>query len=330
MEGNSKKPKEEKDDELEDKLTVYDDNNEPIDANPTVIRVNSTVNRLGANNENKEVPQQGLLLEGSNEPLEPKKNHSMKRLKRITMIWVVVGVIIILFVVSSVLFFGGKENNVSLEFDKSTYNQGDAVKVTLIGEDAKRAYINVKGDKGEFDLVECKKLSDKTKIFECNFILDEETNGRGNSSKIIVSCIDKKIIAEYRTMNDKTISNSADFEYKKKGEYAPCLNDCDCSSGNCFKNMCKPKGYECDSDIDCESNKYCVVNDHKCISKGVLGDFCFEDNMCQTNKCLNKQCVSKNWECATNENCDEGSICNKVHKCVPKPPSEQQLKQYHP
>lgn len=96
-----------------------------------------------------------------------------------------------------------------------------------------------------------------------------------------------------------------------------CVVDDHCRRGDCSRtsNVCI-----CTDDQDCPSSQYCnnrVFEPNRCLQDGtlVVGDSCFTNRQCASNKCQGGGCV-----CASDSDCDDGEFCNNrlsANRCLP-------------
>ena len=90
-----------------------------------------------------------------------------------------------------------------------------------------------------------------------------------------------------------------------------CIADDECTSGNCFNDICRPSYHICDSDIDCSSESYC--SNGACALKNPVGGNCTGDIHCGSGHCMQNNCVEcmASGECGLDERCDN-NVCVPV------------------
>ncbi|MEZ4268510.1 MAG: hypothetical protein R3F39_19265 [Myxococcota bacterium] len=102
-----------------------------------------------------------------------------------------------------------------------------------------------------------------------------------------------------------------------KGWNEICLNNFECTTGNCYSSVC----VLCDEQSDCTSNEWCdldILNpdDNACLPKGELGDDCGANLQCLSGKCASGSCVKP---CANESGCGATEYCDDTFLfCKPK------------
>ncbi len=87
-----------------------------------------------------------------------------------------------------------------------------------------------------------------------------------------------------------------------------CDKNSECKNDNCFKSMCKPAEYVCDSDSDCISGKYCSNN--KCMDLKQIGSACSGNSECKNGNCFKGICREQSVNCITSADCSSNQHCS--------------------